>query len=253
MRLALGMMVHNDSHWLRLHLPVYVCYLDGIVMVVETERERQDCLNCLASFINLKLIDVSVIVRDFHNSWSEMYNHVINHAERERYDAILRLDPDEAIFERDVIAVRTLLNRYSILCFPRYNFWQDRLHYTPGIYPDWQARAWVLHKGIRLGGQHHEGIGWLQYNMFEGDPIADTPRQVLRVPHLHIYHYGNVGRERILERDLHYLNVEREKAGHPSLTERPTEREFPTRHSIPFAGDQPIDPLDAGIYAPFEE
>ncbi len=251
LKLCLGMMVHNDAHWLRLHLPVYANCFDGMIVVMEPIETPADYA-CIAALTTITP-NFTVYQHEFNNDWSEMYNHVIDGAEEWGYDAIVRLDPDEAIFPHDVQAIRELLETYSVLCFARYNFWQDRLHYTPGIFPDWQARAWQLNKGIRLEGQHHEGIFWPKYNLFEGDPVADTPRQVLRVPNINIYHYGNVGRERILERDLHYLNLGREEAGHPPLTERPADREFPTRHNIPFRGPQPLDPNVIGLYAPFEE
>lgn len=247
MKLALGMMVHNDEHWLRLHLPAFAHCFDGIVAVSDEWKDRSDF------FLTRSGYPGYIRTQPFNNNWSEMYNHVIDLAEELGYDAIVRLDPDEAIFPRDVDAIRTLLETYTILCFARYNFWGDRLHYTPGIYPDWQARAWRLNQGIRLGGQHHEGIGWLQYGLYEGDPVADEPRPVLRVPSINIYHYGNVGRARILERDLHYVNVAREEAGHPPLTELPEGRAFPTRHSIPFHGPQPVDPAVVGAFAPWEE
>lgn len=253
MRLALGMMVHDDLDFLKLHLPIFADCFDGIVTVVESESKVQDLHEILRLRETGDHWNKWTVVQPFSNNWSEMFNHVIDKAESLGYDAIVRLDPDEAIFARDVILIRELLEEYVILCFARYNFWQDRLHYTPGIYPDWQCRAWQLNRGIRLGGQHHEGVGWTQYGMFEGDPVADTPRQVLRVPSINIYHYGNVGKERILERDLHYLNVDRERAGHPPLAELPEGREFPTRHSIPFHGTQPILPESFGIYAPFKE
>lgn len=257
MKLALGMMVHEDLDFLRLHLPVFAECFDGIIMVVETQEEINSIYSLLREVIPTYDRTVYILNREFHNNWSEMFNHILDQAELTgldgAFDAIVRLDPDEAIMPYDVEAIRDLLEEYSVLCFARYNFWGDRLHYTPGIYPDWQCRAWRLNKGIRLGGQHHEGVGWTEYGLYEGDPVADTPRAVLRVPSINIYHYGNVGKERILERDLHYVNVAREKAGHPPLTELPEGREFPTRHSILFHGPQPLDPFEAGVYAPYEE
>lgn len=257
MKLALGMMVHNDLDFLRLHLPIISDCFDSVIMIVETRQEQESLLHEMSLIIPNYKRYVYVLGREFHNNWSEHFNHILDQAELQgvdgQMDAIVRLDPDEAIFPRDVDAVRTLLETYTILCFARYNFWGDRLHYTPGIYPDWQARAWQLNKGIRLGGQHHEGIGWLQYGLYEGDPVADEPRPVLRVPTVNIYHYGNVGRARILERDLHYVNVAREEAGHPPLTELPEGRAFPTRHSILFHGPQPVDPAVVGAFAPWEE
>lgn len=246
MKLALGMMIHHEEAWLKLHLPVIADCFDFIVVVCEPGDEG-------IPFFSNQNVPTHIYEHPFNNNWSEMYNRVIQHAEDLGCDAIVRLDPDELLFPEDISAIRQLLTEYKILCFARYNFWADRLHYTPGIYPDWQARAWVLNQGIHLGGQHHEGINWLELKMYEGDAFADTPRQVLRVPTINIYHYGNVGRERMLERDLHYVNVDREKAGHPPLTELPKGREFPTRHSIIFHGRQPIDPETVGIYAPYKE
>lgn len=247
MKLALVLMINpNDLPFLRLHLPVFKDSFDGLVCIADP---AEGCEH----IEYVKSQGADVIYRTFDNNWSAQFNAVIDYVENLGYQALVRLDPDELIFPRDADAIRMLLERYTILCFARYNFWVDRLHYTPGIYPDWQCRSWLLNQGIRLGGQHHEGVGWLQYDMFEGDPIADTPRQVLRVPHINLYHYGNVGRERILERDLHYVNVDREKAGHPPLDERPAERAFPTRHSIPFTGVQPLDPAVVGAVAPWSE
>jgi hypothetical protein len=245
------MMVHHDENWLRLHLPAFVGAFDGVVLVDEVDHAYDKSGHEVACAADP--LPVHIGSYPFNNNWSEMYNHVIENAERLGYDAIVRLDPDEAIFGYDVEVIRELLETVSVLCFARYNFWGDRLHYTPGIYPDWQCRAWRLHKGIRLGGQHHEGVGWTEYGLFEGDPIADTPRQVLRVPSINIYHYGNVGKERMLERDLHYLQVAHEQAGLPIPRERPADRPFPTRHSILFHGLQPLDPYEVGIFAPFSE
>lgn len=252
MKICLGMMVHRDSHWLNLHLPAFVRYFDGIVAVGQPDND-DETVNAIVQCRRLG-ISGEYYEYPFNNNWSEMFNHVIDHAEssHEKYDAIIRLDPDEAMFGADISTAAALLTQYAILCFPRINYWQDRLHYTPVIYPDWQARAWQLNKGIRLGGAVHEGIGWTKHNMFEGGQ-DDTPREVLRVPSIPIHHYGNVGKERILERDLFYLNLERQKAGLPVLTERPADRAFPTRHNIMYHAQQPIDPIAVGLYAPFKE
>jgi hypothetical protein len=247
LKLALTMMVRDSEvDFLRLHLPVIADCFDGLVAVYD-EREGIQAA--------MYLMSIGAVVRHhpFTNSWSAMFNHAIDDAEQLGFDALLRLDPDEVMFARDIEAIRDLLKEYTLLCLSRYTFWLDRLHYTPGSFPDWQARVWLLNKGVRLGGQHHETINWAQFGLHEGDPFADTPRQVLRVPTLAIYHYGGIGRERILERDFHYLNVAREQEGLPPLAERPADRPFPTRHRIVFHGPQPIDPDVCGLYAPYKE
>src|SRR5260221_5989508 len=75
MKLALGMMVHNDNDWLRFHLPVYARCFDGIVMVVETREECQSLVTLMPDVIPGYPEFVYIIVRQFHNNWSEMFNH----------------------------------------------------------------------------------------------------------------------------------------------------------------------------------
>ena len=244
MKLCLGMMVHDDLNYLELHLPTMADCFDGIVAVVETEQEARDVHELFRLRSTGDFWGKWVIVKQFNNDWSEMFNHVIYKAEQLKFDAILRLDPDEVMFPHDIDKVRQMLVQYDLLYLSRVNFWMDRLHYSPQYGNDYQGRAWRLNECIRLGGKHHEsprGVG-------NKHPILTE-----QLPDVAIYHYGDVGRERILKRDLHYLNVAREQAGHPPLTERPADREFPTRENVVYNGKQPLDPYKVGIYAPFTE
>jgi len=240
MKIALAMMVtEGEAPYLRLHLPVYKCAVDGIMVVFERGEYIEDEVAAIKS----SFPEPEWIVRDFHNDWGEMFNFGIDAVEHSqcRYDALLRIDPDEAMFSSDVDKVRSYLETYDLLWLSRINYWMDREHYSPQYGHDYQARAWRLNCGIRLSGQHHESVSLSQHT------------QVNYLPDVTIHHYGDIGRERVLKRDLHYLNVAREQAGHPPLTERPADREFPTRENVLYTGPQPIDPNVVGKYAPFKE
>jgi hypothetical protein len=208
--------------------------VDGIVIVVQDAEKAQEVRSLWPT--------LHVIVRPFHYHWGEMFNHVIGEAETCGYDALLRLDPDECMFGSDIAGLRSLLDEATLVRFPRYNFWGDRLHYVPVWWPDFQTRAFPLHQDIYYEGQHHEALRTEQPRQ---SIEADTP----------IFHYGWVGKRRILERDLHYLNVEREKEGLAPLGEFPYAREFPSPPAVPvlFDGAQPLSPALVGMYAPFEE
>lgn len=242
MKLALGMMVTaGEAPYLRLHLPLIADKFDGAVIMIDPHEDLYSELQVLA---DLPFPFMTVTHREFDSDWSAHFNALIDTAERWSFDALLRLDPDEAMFPTDIDKVRQALERYDLLYLSRVNFWMDRLHYSPQYGNDYQGRAWRLNECIRLGGKHHEsprGVG-------NKHPILTE-----QLPDVTIYHYGDVGRERILKRDLHYLNVAREQAGHPPLTERPADREFPTRENVVYNGKQPLDPYKVGIYAPFIE
>lgn len=239
MKLALGMMItHGEAPYLRLHLPIMAQAIRSVVIVIDPHEDLKDELRALddAPFSLL-----TTIHREFENDWAAQFNAVIEHAERCGYDAILRLDPDEAMFPADINTVRDLLATHPVWHFPRFNFWGDRLHYAcaPNWYPDWQVRAFKLNRDYRYGGQHHEGL------IHPGVESFCAPAA--------IFHYGWASRQGILNRDFHYLQVAREKEGLPPLTERPADRAFPTQETAIFEGSQPLDPNVVGLYAPWSE
>jgi hypothetical protein len=239
MKLCLLMMVTaGESPYLRLHLPVYVDQFDGAVVLLQRGQDFEAEAQALQATV--KPYDrLEWLVRDFHNDWSEFLNIGIEYAEYRKYDAIMRLDPDEVLFAADISKIRTALERADILMFPRRNFFGDRLHYATDHWPDYQARAFKLNKGTRYVGQHHEG------------PHCAGP--LLTLDDVVIYHYGWVGKQRIRERALHYMNVAREAGGLPPLTEYPADQPDPVWPTAPFDGPQPIDPRVVGMYAPFNE
>lgn len=238
MKLALLMMVHaGEAPYLRLHLPVFAKCFDGIMIIFERGQDIETEVEAVRDARS----DVEWIVRDFDGDWAKMLNQGIEAVELSgiRYDAVLRLDPDEAMFPEDIIDIRMSLEHDPVLALPRYNFWGDRLHYIDKHpwWPDHQTRAFRLNCGYHYEGQHHEHL------------VADR----VMVDPAPIYHYGWVGKQRILERDFHYLQVAREKEGLPPLAERPADREFPQHEVAEFKGVQPIDPNVVGIYAPYQE
>lgn len=240
MQLTLGMMIHNDNAWLRLHLPVIAPAFDGVLIVTDDDEATS---KEAAEIVNATGVGWRMFQHEFYSNWSEMFNHVIDHATESGFTHIIRLDPDELMHPDHIQEVRGMFDECDLITFSRYNFWMDRLHYVAQFpfYPDYQTRAWKLGSGVRLTGDRHEHVMW-----------PNDKRRHIRTEATPIFHYGDIHLPNILLRDFKYLNYARIDAGHQPLAERPEDRPIPHRDNIPFEGLQPIDPAICGIYAPFE-
>src|SRR5260221_1371989 len=100
MKLCLLMLVtQGEAPYLRLHLPVYKRAVDGIMVVWQRGQDTLDEANAIKE----SFLDAEWIERDFCGDWSQMLNMGIEAVEQSQcwYDALLRLDPDEAMFARD--------------------------------------------------------------------------------------------------------------------------------------------------------
>lgn len=238
MKLGLLMMVTaGEAPYLHMNLPPYVNQFDGAIVVLQGDQNTHQEEEVFYENVHPRLFEW--VVCDWHNNWSEFLNAGLERAEQSGYDAVMRLDPDETLFGADVAQVRELLEQYDIVGFPRRNFFGDRLHYATSHWPDYQQRGIRLHKGTRYKGQHHEG------------PHCSGPHYI--ASDIVIYHYGWVGKPRIRERALHYMNVAREAGNLPPLSEYPPEAEIPVWPTLPYDGLQPIDPQVVGIYSPWSE
>lgn len=237
-QVALGMMVYNELPWLELHFKDVFNNFPGAVVV--------DSYSTDGTTEFLESLGVRVIQREFHDNWSEHFNHVINQAEDDGYNGIIRLDPDESMHASDIVAAQSLLKTYKLLCFSRYNFWGDRMHYCPQLFPDWQARAWQLGLGIRLEGKRHEGVNFGNFNLTENYSDLLESHDVVRAPHLRIYHYGD-----IVDRTLKYMNYSRIDQGLEPLKELPEGQPPAWRFNIPYIGTQPYNLSHIRLRAPF--
>ncbi len=247
MNLALGMMLHNDDHWLRLHLPVVAPCFDCLCFGVETQSEIASTYALTSEILPHYTGEIRITANEFHDNWSEMFNHVIDLGEMvptpsQRQDALIRLDPDEVMFRSDIRTVRDWLEKMDVVVLPRYNFWYDRATLNTEIYPDYQGRAFRLHQGIRLQGKRHEGLD-----------LRDPALRTRYDPDCHIYHYGDIGHDNLLARCLKYINYARVDAGIEPLATLPSDTPIPQKHTKPFEFPQPIDVSRCGLYAPFDK
>lgn len=242
MKLALGLMYANEKRWLSLHLPVFSGAFDGIVAVGDDDTD--------GSTDYLRSIGANVTFRRFEQDWSAQFNAVIDRAESLGYTHILRLDPDEAIFAADVARIRDMLtNDASLLVLARHEFCGDRKHVRGDLWPDYQARAFALHRGIRLSGKKHEGIDFAAHGLLEH--TADSHIRVLRVVEPAIFHYGWSSPQAIWNNQVKYQKLAQIDAGGPPEVAFPSD--WPLTHfdTVEFTGEQPISPDVCGLYAPF--
>lgn len=248
MRLALGLLFTNELDYLKLHLSAYAAEFDGIVGITDP-RTTDGSLDYLQDAWN-----ADVLVRDWTYDWGAFATQLCNYAEDKGYDAIMRMDPDECLMPYAATLIKFHLQREaSLLCFPRHEFFGDRAHVRPDLYPDHQARAWRLHRGIRVQGKRHEGIDFAAHGLSEHS--TDPEMHVLRLtdPYLHIFHYGWIGKQGIRRNQVKYQRHAQVEAGgpeHVALSEDTPPVSFPT---LPFDGPQPIDLKYVHLTAPYEE
>jgi hypothetical protein len=244
LRLALALMYTNELPWLKLHLPAYRDGFDGIVAIT-------DPLTIDGSTHYLSKLGADTMTAGWNYNWGAFATKLVNFAEELGYDAVMRVDPDEMLMPGSADEIKRLLTEEAaLLCFPRHEFFGDREHVRADIYPDYQARAWRLNRGIVVGGQRHEGINFMQHGLAEH--TDDPANKVLRLKDIHIFHYGWASKTGIWENMVKYQSHEQVMAGGPPEVNFPPDTplvEFPT---MPFFDDQPIDPKVCGLFAPFD-
>lgn len=229
MRLCLALAFQDEAHWLRLHLPVFAGAADGLVgLDGGSVDDSADVFRAFGGVVHQRAFD-------WH--FSAHMNALIAACQAEGYDAMLRLDPDEAIYPALVENVRAWLADHDAVALRRYGFIGDRLHHNPRWLPDFQVRAIRLGVGLRYDGAVHE-----QLNYTDGYRMAYSAND----PLLHIYHYGwilplDVRRER----EARYAAL---VGGNPDPAAHLVEG-YPYRE--PYTGQQPLDPAEIGAMAPF--
>lgn len=229
-RFCIALMFQNEAEWLRLHLSVITRgAIDGLVGL--DGGSTDDSAAVFKSFGGV------VYTRPFDFDFGAQANALLDAAIDAGYDAILRLDPDELIFPEHIARVRGYLEHYPVVSLPRFNFARTRVHYVPEWYPDPQFRGMRLDKGIRYGGKVHEGV----------TPLDDARF----IPGANLYHYSGVrgdmaGRKRAA---LYTALGKGEKA---DWSIPPMEWSYPNYTRWPVNWEQPLDPYEVGIHAPYD-
>lgn len=244
MRLCLGIIFTNELHWLKLHLPVYKDSFDGIVAI--TDPATTD-----GSIEYLHSLGAAVIQYPWEYHWGDFANKLCGYAESLGYDAICRIDPDECLFPWTGTEIKLFLQRdATLLCLPRYNFFNDRKHLWEGHYPDHQMRAWRLHRGIVVSGAKHEGVNVAAHEL--NADATDPDHRAVWLSNPHIYHYGWASKGGIYYQQTKYQSQAQVAAGGPPQVAWPADFQIVQYPTVPFDGAQPQNPDMVGLYAPYE-
>lgn len=232
MKLILALMVQDEAHWLRLHLPVYLDSGAFDAVIAVDGGSTDDTVAVLQGF------GAKVFHRTFSLNWSAQGNFLIACCEAEGGTHLIRCDPDELMHPHDLRTARDLLaeGTHDMLAFPRYNFIGDRLHHREDWLPDYQQRAWALNRGIHYSGEAvHETPVNAMYTLY----CTDIP----------IYHYAWIAPAP--ERAYRTALYQAAQNG----TALPNRGDYAgytlTIPRVPFTEAQPLDPQQIGVRAPY--
>lgn len=248
MKLALVLMVNNrDLPFLKLHVPVYRYSFDGLVCIGDP-TDGGEAMHYMES------IGATIGFSKWKYDWGSFANKVFGLAEQLGYDAAMRMDPDECLMPDAGWRIRKMLEaEASLLVFPRHEFWGDRYHVRGNVWPDDQARAWRLNRGIVVQGKKHEGVLFSAHGLAED--TTDPNCRVLRIrdPHLHIWHYCWSSKTAILNAMRKYQSQAQVAMGQSPEVNFAPDQPLAFHPTIPFTTPQPLDPDTVGPYAPFDE
>jgi hypothetical protein len=180
-----AMFCARDLPFITLQMPYNINAFGRQNIVTATDEVSSEAANWLREQ------GIKVVPIEFHQHWSESLNQMLDQAVALGFDRVIRLDPDEMIFCENVPQINRLLDQYSLLIFPRYNYFWSRTTVNTSAWPDLQYRAWRLDGRSRYVGQRHEGI------IFTGP--AD---EVGIVDNIAWHHYGDCSKTAVYERAL---------------------------------------------------
>lgn len=248
MRLALVLMVTDrDLPFLKLHLPVYKDGFDGICAVGDPDDSRE-------AMAYMESIGATLGFSKWRYDWGSFANLVFGLAEDLGYDAAMRMDPDECLMPEAGYRIKPILeNEAALLVFPRHEFWGDRYHVRGDIWPDDQARAWRLRRGITVIGKKHEGILFSAHGLSED--TTDPNCRVLRIrdPYLHLFHYGWSSKTAIYNAMVKYQSQAQVAMGQSPEVNFPPDQPLAHHPTVPFTTPQPLDPDSVGAFAPYDK
>ena len=162
----------------------------------------------------------------WEGSFAHARNILIQCAEEAGMDAIVMLDADETMDLKGIAHIHAMLENHDVVSLPRYEFVKDFNHYDPTLYPDYQTRAFHLHKGFYFTGKLHERL------------IAPPAITALSP----IYHYGKLKNISVVA--LKYINYDRVTKGLEPLEQLPVGFNLDTvklwKRCVPFDKPHPL-------------
>lgn len=199
MKLALGMIVYNDSKMLEKLLHLHIHAFDGVIAVDSGSTDNSIEVLCKhgAQWVFQPWQDFSV-ARNVCIEWAKIAG----------YDQIFFLDCDESLLFDDVKIIRSLAETHKVLAFPRLEFIESPEFINSIFYPDIHVRCFPLNGEFHYRGKIHEVLfhGNSQQNVLQ-------TAEAVKIPYIHVYHYGKL--KPASEIQLKYQNMDRTAHGEP--------------------------------------
>jgi hypothetical protein len=181
MKIALGLMFKNEAEMLKRNLKIVSSCFEGAIILDDLSTDESQLVLSQECMCPFELLYPTIS----QYSFAEKRNWIISTAEKLGYDAIFFLDADETMFKTDIEKVKELLNKYEAIALSRHEFGPDDKHYNPTLYPDYQARVFLLNKGYKYRGNLHEGL----YKKDNELSVFEEPNFKLSED-TSIFHYG---------------------------------------------------------------
>jgi hypothetical protein len=205
MNLCLGMLAYNDAFLLPKILPILRPSFDRFIVGYTPSTDAT--LDILSQH--------SAIIETIPKSydWADMRNRVIAVAEEEGCTHMMMIDSDECMLEKDFKQLKQNLafNGMALATmYPRFEFVDDFDHYDPSLFPDFQARGFMLNEGYAYSGRTHEQL------TFNGAVCSQNG--MCCVSTLPIFHFGKCKPKAQVA--FKYLNYDRRQEPKRSLREK---------------------------------
>lgn len=212
MKIALGIIVKNQRHFLERTLPTY-----------SLTFEHRFAVDFFSDDYTREILDqfgFQVHRQEWPNNYATARNVLIQCAEEAGMDYLIMLDADEALDRKQSEKLQQYANDFDAIVMPRIEFVQDTSHFDDYLFPDFQLRAFKLNKGYHYRNNIHEML-----HDSSGVPLMSVrggrtkKHRILTVPDVFLYHYGRTAEKSQLA--LKYMNYDRQMKGQPKLDKLP--------------------------------
>lgn len=235
MKIALGIIVKNQRHFLEKTLPTYFHVFEHRFAV---DFHSDDFTNEILGQFGFQVHRQPLV-----NDYAKARNILIQCAEEAGMDYLVMIDADEALDRHEAIKLQNYAHDFDAIVLPRIEFVEDFEHFDDHLFPDFQLRAFRLNRGFHYRNRIHEMLhdsSGVALMAVRGN--RTKKHQIISLPDVFLYHYGRTAPKEKLA--LKYFNYDRKMKGLGALEKLPDNYNLENakfwERSIPWFGPHPL-------------